>query len=392
MEISYNPFDPDFYANPRPVYRRLRDEAPVFWSGACNFWVLTRYEDVRAAMLNWQVYSSEAGAGATGEVGALFKEYPHVQMFDPPRHLGMRKVLSSLITPARMQELKNPIREQVQALLAPFEGAKGFDLTQDFAEQLPSLVIADLLGIPRVDAPILMRAVDKLSDFGQPSIERATAEAILELRDYYVECFEQRRKREAGDDIVWHLLQAVRDGVLAENEALGFAIIVTIAGGETTTKMIGNMATLLYRNPDQRSLLVASPDLMRGAIEESMRYAGSTHMMTRTLTEDVTLHGETMRAGDTVAMVFNAANNDERKYPDPDTYNIERNIKGDHLGFGAGIHACIGAPLARLELALSIEEILKRWPQYEIDEANVKRYNNPFVSGFRSLPISFGTA
>jgi cytochrome P450 len=389
MAICYNPFAAGFYENPRPVYQRLRDEDPVHWSPECNFWVLSRYDDVRAAVLNWKVYSNEAGAGSTGEVGVFFKDYPSPLMFDPPRHTGMRRVLATLITPQRMHALREPIREMVRALLDPLAGADGFDLTRDFAEVLPSLVIADLLGVPRADAPVLMQAVEKMADFGQPDIGRATAEAICSLRDYYQEYFRLRAKLAPGDDIIWHLVEAVRDGILAENEALGFAITVTIAGGETTTKMIGNMALLLCQHPEQRRLLVESPDLMRSAIEEALRHSGSTHMMTRTLTEDVVLHGHAMRCGETVALVFNAANNDERKFADPDAFDVRRVIKGDHVAFGAGVHACIGAPLARLEIAVSMEEILARWPNFSMGEG-AERYHNPFVSGFRKLPFITG--
>lgn len=390
MEVLYNPFNPKFYDNPRPIYRRLRDEAPAYWSEPANLWALSRYEDVKAALLNWRVFSSEAGHGSSGPAGELFKEYPHLLMFDPPRHSDLRRVLSGLLTPQRMHDLKDAVRELVCNLLDPFVGEKGFDLTDDFAGHLPPLVIADLLGIPRADAPLLMRAVDKLADYSNPNIMQATLEAVHELRDYYADYFRERRKRPAGDDIVWHLLEAVRAGVLAENEALGFAILVTIAGGETTIKMITNLALLLYRNPDQRALLVAEPELTRNTVEEGLRYAGSTHMLTRTLTEDVELHGQTMRKGDTVALIFSAANQDERKFADPDRFDIRRKLRGDHLAFGGGVHACLGAPLARLELTVAFEEMLKRWPQFEIDETGLERHMNPYVTGYRKMPMRFG--
>lgn len=386
--IPYNPFRRDFYADPRPVYRRLRDEAPVYWSSECNFWVLSRYDDVRAALLNWKAFSNEAGAGSTGEVGDVFRQAPNLLMFDPPRHTDLRKIIARLITPERMRGLGDYVRMRVRELLDPLEGESSFDLTQDFAEPLPMRVIADLLGIPQEDAPVLMQAVDKLADHNRGDVERNTAEALTELSDYYADFFRQRARRPAGDDIVWHLMEASRTGLLSDAETLGFAILVTIAGGETTTKMIGNMALLLFENPDQKALLAGSPELMRGAIEESLRYNSSTHMLTRCLTEDVTLHGSTMRAGDTVAIVFNSANNDERKYPDPDRYDIRRTIRGDHVAFGAGVHACLGAPLARLEIAAAFEEILRRWPDFQVDRGSMVRYFNPFTSGFRHMPFA----
>ena len=388
--VIYNPFAPDFYAdpdNPRAVYRRLRDESPAHWSEQANMWALSRYEDVRNGLLNWKVFSNEAGSGSTGPVGEWFRKYPNVLMFDPPRHTQMRRILSSLITPDRMHSLAGSIREIVVDLLAPLEQRAEFDLTEDFADKLPSLVIADLLGIPREHAATLMKAVDKLADFRQPDIEKSTGEALETLRDYYVQVFEERQKRGPGDDIIWHLLDGVKNGILKENEAIGFAIVVTIAGGETTTKMIGNMAVLLHRHPDQREKLLEAPNLMRDAIEEALRYNSSTHMLTRTLTEDFQLHGQTMRKGDTVAMIYNAANNDDRKFPDPDAFDITRPARRDHLAFGGGVHACIGAPLARLELVIAFEELLKRWPRYELDLSRSVRFRNPFAQGWRHLPL-----
>ena len=179
----------------------------------------------------------------------------------------------------------------------------------------------------------------------------------------------------------------MRTGELSKNEAIGFAILVTIAGGETTTKMIGNTAALLHANPDQRELLVQSPNLIRNAVEEALRHNGSTHMLTRSLTEDITLHGQAMKAGDTVAMIFNSANNDDRKYAEPDRFNVHRERPSDHLAFGGGVPACIGAPLARLELIIVLEEVLKRWPRFELDLTTAARYQNPFAQGWRKLPF-----
>ena len=388
MTVHYNPFEREFYLDPRSVYRRLRDEEPVHWAQACNMWALSRYEDVRGALQNWRVFSNEVGAGSSGPVGELFKEYPHLLMFDPPRHTDLRKVLAALITPDRMLSLKDATHARVRDLLNPLMDVESFDLTQDFAEHLPPMIIADLLGVPSEHVPLLMRAVDKLADHNQPDIMTATKEAICELRDFYVGFFKERRKRAPADDIVWHLLEASDAGLLSENETIGFAILVTIAGGETTTKMIGNMAKLLLEHPDQRRMLVEAPNLIKSAVEESLRYEGSTQMLTRTLTEDYTLHQTTMRAGDTVALIFNAANNDERKFKDPDVYDVTRNLMGQHLAFGGGVHACIGAPLARLELIVAFQELLERWPEFGLDIENAERHFNPYVSGFRRLRLT----
>ena len=392
MTVAYNPFAPEFYADPRPVYRRLRDEAPAFWSEPAQMWALSRYDDVRAALLDWRTYRGEAAAASPGRAGDLSRDSPHRLFFAPPRHTDLRRILASLLTPARMSALKDSVRQIVTGLLAPFERAPGFDLSQDFAQHLPPMVIADLLGIPRGDAPVLMDAVDRLADYSQPDIVAATEAALADLRDYFVGYFAERARRPAGDDIVWHLLEAARTGMLAENEAIGFAILVTIAGGETTTKMITNMALLLHRHPDQRALLVGDPALIRGGIEEALRHSGSTQMLTRSLTVDTPLHGQMMRAGQTVALIFSAANNDERKFAEPDRFDVKRRLRGDHLAFGGGVHACLGAPLARLELLVCFEELLRRWPEFTIDENRLERHRNPFVTGFKTMPMQFGPA
>ena len=388
--ISYNPFAEDFYADlekKRALYRCLRNEAPAHWDAQANMWVLSRYEDVRSALQNWKMFSSEAGGGSFGEAGEWYKEYPNLLMFDPPRHTRMRRILAGLITPDRMNGLAGQIREIVTDLLDSLDAHAGFDLTQDFATKVPSLVIADLLGIPREDAPILMAAVNKLADYHQADPETATREALSSMADYYTDFMNRRAKGEPGDDIIWHLLEGMRNGILERNEAIGYAILTTIAGGETTTHMIGHVAHLLYIHPDQRELLLESPELMRNAIEEALRFNSSTQMLTRTLTEDFTIHGQTMPAGDTVALIFNSANNDDRKYSDPDRFDIQREHKRDHLAFGGGVHACIGAPLARLELVIVLEELLKRWPRYELDLDKAVQHRNPFVTGWHSLPL-----
>jgi len=387
MDIVFNPLARDFYANPRPLYRRLRDEAPVFWSEQARFWALSRYDDVSAAARDWKRYSHAAGGGSSGDSGERFREFPFLLMFDPPRHTALRNWIRPLLSPARLLALEASVRALARELLAPFEGAAELDLTQDFAARLPALVIHDIVGLPREDAAMLTGWVDDLADHGHPEFPRSAARAINCIADYYVGKFAERRGRPAGDDLLWHLVEAVENGVMPENEAVGFGLLMTIAGAETTTKMIGNTAVVLQQHPDQRALLLERPELLPNAIEEALRYNSTTHIMTRTLTTDVELHGRTMRAGDCVALLYNSANNDERRFADPDRFDITRDIQGRHIAFGGGIHACLGAPLARLEIRVAFEEILARWPGFTVHPERGERYFNPFTQGYRRLPM-----
>lgn len=383
MSLIFDPRQRGFFDNPRPVYKRLRDESPVHWSPELGWWALSRYEDVRDALRNWKVFS--AAQGTSGPDSIAFAEYPLLLMMDPPRHTQLRKVASALLAPDKLLALEASIREQTCELFDRFQNADEIDLTEDFAALLPAQVIQDILGLPRQDAPMLTEWVDTLAESGDNQVERLQS-SIINIRDYYVEKFRERSQRAPGDDIVWHLMDGVRHGIMEEREAIGFGIIFTIAGSETTTKMIGNMAWLLHQYPKQRQLL-ANPALLPGAVEEALRYNSTTHLQTRTLTEDFTLHGKTMKKGDTVALLFNSANHDERKFDDPERFDITRPPTGDFLAFGAGIHACLGAPLARLEIRVAIEELLKRWPNYEIVVDRCVRYFNPFTQGYRSLPL-----
>lgn len=385
MTIVFNPYVRGFYDNPRPLYRRMRDESPVHWSPEIKFWALSRYDDVRDALRNWKVFS--VAQGTSGPGSEAFADYPHLLMLDPPRHTQLRKVANVLMAPDKLLALEDSIRAQTCEILDRHLDAGEMDLTEDFAALLPAQVINDLLGLPREDAPMLTDWVDTLADFGAPDKKGRMSSSIQKIRDYYVEKFHDRMNRPAGDDIVWHLMDGVRQGIMAENEAIGFGILFTIAGGETTTKLIGNMAWLLHQYPEQRELLLARPELMGNAIEETLRYDSTTHIQTRTLTEDFTLHGQTMKQGDIVALMFNSANNDERKFEDPDRFDITREPTGSLLAFGGGLHACLGAPLARLEIRVVFEELLKRWPRYGIHGERAVRYYNPFTRGYRHLPL-----
>lgn len=384
MPLIFNPRQRGFYNNPRPIYKRMRDESPAHWSPDLGWWALSRYDDVRDALRNWKVFS--AAQGTSGSDSIAFADYPFLLMMDPPRHTHLRKVASALLTPDKLLALEASIREQTNAIFDRFQEGDEMDLTQDFAALLPAQVIQDILGLPRQDASMLTEWVDTLAESGENHMERLQT-SIVNIRDYYVEKFRERVQRTPGDDIVWHLMDGVRQGIMEEREAIGFGIIFTIAGSETTTKMIGNMAWLLHQYPKQRQLLLANPELLHGAVEEALRYNSTTHIQTRTLSDDLTLHGKTLKKGDTVALLFNSANNDERKFEDPDRFDITREPTGDFLAFGGGIHACLGAPLARLEIRVAMEELLKRRPSYEIITDRCERYFNPFTQGYRKLPI-----
>lgn len=391
LEEAFNPFDPEFCANARPVHERLREEAPLFWSPASNAWVLSRYDDVRNVVLNWKVFSNAAGDGSVGEKGKFFHEYPILIMFDPPRHTELRRILAGHFAPAAMRELRDWTRAEIIRQFDALAGRHRIDLIADFAEMFPNQVIGRMMGLPPEDLRFLADCADAITDVLHPDFHANITRAFAEMSDYFDRFLTDRASRPAGPDISWRLVMAERDDEITRKEAIGFANILGLAGGETTTKMIGHAALALFHHPEQRAELVKSPELIPNAMEEALRYNSSTHTLNRTLKTDVELHGKTLAKGETVAILLNSANNDPRKFANPDAFNIHRRLRGgDHLAFGAGVHACLGAPLARMELVLIFEEMLKRWPNYRIDESAIVRRDGPVTQGYKALPFEFG--
>jgi cytochrome P450 len=309
---------------------------------------------------------------------------------DPPRQQKLRRLVSKAFTPRRVATMEPVIRALTRKHLEPLLARGTCDFIQDFAAKLPMDVISTMMGVEERDQDMLRHWADTLlhREEGKSEIPQAGLEASANLVRYFAEDL-GRRRRQRGEDLVSALVDAEVDGErLTDMEIVGFCFLLVIAGNETTTKMLGNALTLLARHPDQRVWLLAHPERIADAVEETVRFDNSTQMLARVLTRDVALHGTTMLAGRKVLLLIGSANRDERAIARPDEFDVRREQQ-PHLAFGHGIHVCLGASLARLEGRVALEEMLPRMPDYEVDEGKLVRVHSANVRGYSSMPIRF---
>ncbi|HVM98455.1 MAG TPA: cytochrome P450 [Candidatus Acidoferrales bacterium] len=384
--LVYDPYAYEIHDDPYPTYKRLRDEAPAYRNDERGFWALSRFQDVYDAMHDWQTFSSQGGVALEGSG----KAPPMIIAMDPPRQVKLRRLVSSVFTPRRVAQMEPQIRALTLKHLLPLLDRGEIDFIQDFSGKLPMDVISVMLGVPESDQDKLRQWSDLLlhREPGNPNVTPAGMEAAGNLVRYFATDL-QRRRQQPGDDLISGLLAAEIEGErLADDEILGFCFLLIIAGNETTTKMLGNAAYLLWKHPDQRRLLVREPRRIADAVEEVVRFDNSTQMLARVLTRDVELHGMMLPKGDRVILLLGAGNRDERVFERANEFDITRPPQ-QHLAFGFGIHVCLGASLARLEGRVALEEVLSRLPDYEIDEARMERVHSPNVRGYARVPMRF---
>ena len=385
--IDYNPFSYAFHEDPYPTYKRMRDEAPLYHNEEYGFWALSRFEDIRSAFADWETFSSARGISL--EDTAEYSPDMIITM-DPPRQTKIRGLVARSLTPRRVAAMDGRIRELARRYIDRFADQGSADLIQDFAALLPLEVIAALIGVPEEDQT-QMRIWTETMLHREPDsseVPEAGIAAFGSLDNYFRSDLERRREQR-GDDLVSGLLDAEVDGEkLSEDEIVGFLFLLAIAGGETTTKLIGNMAVALTNHPDQKKLLFEDLSRMPNAVVEAARYDTSTQQMTRTLSRDMEFYGQKVPAGEKVTLVIAAGNRDEREYTDPDVFDISRKVERP-LSFGHGVHLCPGAALARMETRVTFEELHRRCPGWEVDVANCVRVHNANVRGFSRVPIHF---
>ncbi|CQD17902.1 cytochrome P450 superfamily protein [Mycobacterium europaeum] len=394
IDLYYDPFDSGIDDNPYPVWKRMREEAPLYYNEKYNFYALSRYEDVARELHNWQTYRS--GRGTTADIlFANIEVPPGILLFeDPPLHDLHRRLLSRVFTPRRMLAVEDLVRGFCVRELDPLIGAGGFDFIADLGAMMPMRTIGYLLGIPEQDqATIRDRggAYIELSDERDPAAVNAKLfeESIVVFAEYI-----EWRADHPSDDLMTDLLQAEieePDGTrrpLSRTEVLAYTAMIAGAGNETTARLIGFMGQLLSDHPDQRRELVADPSLIPGAVEETLRYEAPSPVQARYVAEDAELYGRVVPEGSYMLLLNGSANRDDRRFADPDRYDIHR--EGGHLSFGQGLHFCLGSALARMEGRVALEEVLKRWPDWEVDYANAQRAHTASVRGWARLPVVTG--
>jgi cytochrome P450 len=386
--VEYNPFSRTVADNPFPVYRQLRDEAPVYRNEELGFYALSRFDDVMNAHLDPVALSSAHGVTIEG----LEAGQPFLILKDPPDHTAHRKIVSRVFTPRRIGGLEPFIRTRAGELLDRLRDQAAFDVAADFAIRLPLDVISELIGIPpslRDEVHVLCDRITTRQE-GSTDYEDALA-ANIELHTLLTGLVTDRRAR-PGEDVISLLIASpipLDDGTersMDDDELATRFLELAFAGHETVAKLIPNGVIALAWYPDQRRELVADPSLMAGAVEEMLRWDPPSHYQGRWTTRDLELHGATIPAGNRVILLTGSAGHDERRYPEPELFDLHREIDR-HLSFGFGAHLCLGAALARLETRVAFEELLARFPEYAIDEASAVRQYSGNVRGLDHLEI-----
>ncbi|CAM2798095.1 cytochrome P450 [Mycobacterium intermedium] len=392
-DLRWDPFDRALHVDPYAVWKRLRDEAPVYRNEEYNFYALSRFSDVLEASLDTETFSSQHGITLDAITDEPWPSPRAMIMMDPPDHTALRKMVNRTFFRTKIAELEEHIRGLCRGYLDPFVGSGGFDYVRDFSMKLPVMVISSLLGFPEEDHDNLREWSDAQvhRDDGSPQLSEAGREANVKLFSYYTAQIQQRRGNPT-DDIVGNLM--VSDLVqpdretrrLDDTELLMFIAMINVAGNETVARLLGWAALTLWRNPEQRVKLVDNPQLIGNAVEELLRYDAPSPVQGRYTERDVTFHGQLIPKGSRVALLTGSAGRDERQYENPDVFDVERTgIR--HISFGHGSHFCLGAALARLEARVALEETLARFPTWDVDEDAVRYVHTNSVRGPASVPI-----
>jgi hypothetical protein len=360
--FSFDPYSPAVDADPFPYYKTLRDEYPCFWSKEANMWILSRYADILSALSNWQTYSSARGN--------LMDELPNragatLGTTDPPRHDRLRGLIQHAFTRRGLEALADPIRVLVKETLAELDGRKQFDFVADFSARATAKILFRTLGLPPGDDQIV-REKAVLMVQSDPKSRQKGADHIAAynwMTDYAGKVIAERRKS-PKDDLISQFCVAEVDGErLEEREVLLTTTTLIMAGIESLGGFTVMFALNMADFPDARRQLVMNPALIPDAIEESLRYNTSGQRFRRCIMKDTPLHGQVMHEGDFVCLAYGSGNRDERQYQNPDVYDIARKPKG-HLGLGGGVHACLGAMVARMSVRIIFEEFLKQYPEF----------------------------
>jgi cytochrome P450 len=388
--IYYDPYDFEIDTDPYPVWRRMRDEAPLYYNEKYDFFALTRFEDVERCLIDWGTYIS--GKGTILElIKSGFQIPPGSILFeDPPAHDLHRSLLARLFSPKRIADIADQVRAFTVSCLDPFVGEPGFDFIEHLGAVMPMRVIGMLLGIPEQDQADIRRRSDSGLQLADGTAAAATENYNADLSVFaeYVDW----REAHPSDDLMTELIQAEFEDEtgtvrrLRRDEILGYIGLLAGAGNETTTRLIGWTGKVLAENPDQRRLLVEDPALIPNAIEELLRYEAPSPVQVRYIQHDVEHYGRTIPAGNVMLLVNGSGNRDERRFPDPDRFDVRRKI-GHHLSFGYGLHFCMGASLARMEGRVALEEVLRRWPEWDVDHANAEQARTSTVRGWNKLPV-----
>lgn len=395
QDLVFDPYDRVVSKAPYDIWKRLRDEAPLYYNEQYDFYALSRYDDVYNALQNWQDYSSARGTVLeiiqTGPdaSNAIYGDGSLGMMIftDPPNHDIARNLVNQRFSPRAVQQFEDRARNLCQHFFAQVEGRGEFDLVNEVIRPIPPMMIGHILGIPEEDQERLGHLVDDMLAF-DPEVEpdpKAAEEGYSALSDYIGKLVAERRAN-PGDDMFTMLINAevkLDDGTIRKldvPELIHFFMLLESAGSETTARALAWAGVLLARHPEQRKKLVDDPGKIRNAVEELVRYEAPSPIQARYVTKDVEWYGVTVPRDSKIALLNGSAGRDERQYKDADTFDVERQF-ARHLSFGFGTHVCLGASLARLEMRVVLEELLKRYPEWYVDESRIEMVHTTTVRG-----------
>jgi cytochrome P450 len=389
-DLVYDPYDRASVRNPYPMFRRLRDEAPLYWNEEHAFFAVSRFEDVERAHVDRSTYISSRGV-TLGMLKSGFEIPPGTVIFeDPPTHTIHRKLLSRMFTPRSIAELEPQIRQLCGEFMDPLAGAGGFDWIGDFGRDIPSMVIGMLIGIPESDMAAIRQHFERGreaegQEYGGASLDGAIFSDYIDWRIEH-----------PSDDIMTQLLYAEFEGVdgetrkLTREELLAYVNLIAAAGNDTTRLLIGWTGRLLSDHPDQTRLLVEDPTRITAAIEEILRFESPPLQSCRYVARDVEVHGQVVPEGSIMALLLASANHDERQWEDPERFDVLR-TPSQHFSFGFGAHYCLGQALARLQGRVVLEEVLRRWPEWELREDGCEFLQmDADLRGWAALPCTVG--
>jgi len=400
-DLQFDPREPSVRADPYPLFRRLREEDPLHRSEALGAWVLTRYDDVKQAV-NDPRFSADrispfrdslSGEARAGIADLLATLGDWMVFNDPPRHTRLRALAGKAFTPRIGEALVPRIQAIIDDLIDNVAETGRMDLIRDFAYPLPVLVIAHLLGVPKADQDRFKRWSDELATFvgsaqATPDKRQRAQDAIAAMADYFRIIIAARRETPRNDVLSDLVVAESRGDRISQAELVATCTLLLFAGHETTTNLIGNGMLALLRHPDQYAALVRRLDLAASAVEEVLRYDGPALAMTRIAQTDMVFHDRTIRAGDRIFAMLGAANRDPRRFDDPERLDVARQ-DNRHIGFGYGIHFCLGAPLARLEGRLALRALMRRLPGMTLAGPEPEWIDSLSLRGVTGLELRF---
>jgi cytochrome P450 len=395
--LYYDPFDYDVDANAQTIWRRMRDEAPLYWNDRHEFFALSRYDDVLRAVLDTETFSSAHGTTADG-IGPEPVNTSMMIFMDPPEHTWHRRIVSRAFTPRTLAGLEDRVTRLCTNLLGRLDGRREFDFLEDYGAIIPPTVILALIGFPEGYEDEWRHGIDSglsLETTSGPAEEQTTeltSDAFGSTLFQILPALIEERRRAPQDDLMSVLVQSDLDEggtarKLTDDEIYSFVLLLSAAGTETVARLLGWVGVLLDRHPGERKRLVEDPSLIPNAIEECLRYEAPSPVNGRWVTADAEFQGQTVPKGSTLLLLNGSGNRDERHFPDADRFDVGRSVDR-HLSFGYGAHFCVGAALARIEGHVALREMLKRFPTWEVDYDRAEMVHTSTVRGYARLPVS----